>query len=1822
MVFLNGRRLFFLVVIGIFLFSTLFSVLNQTSSFHTSGTLITGAAVAGQGSLTKPAEDIRITDAVTQCGTLTTNAEIANDLNGTNDCLVVGANHLIIDGQGFSIIGNQTGFGIYLNNKDNVTIKNFGLISNFSVGIYMQDCENCTIFNNTIAGSLKSNGYGIQLSSDSYANISNNVINTTGSSSDGINIGNGNHNNTLIFNNITTFNSSSSGVGLMGTSSDDHKVRFNRIFTKGGSRGIYLRGARNFIEGNVINSTGNGITMDSSNRGDNIILNNNITYLGGSEITDTSGNTYINYLIYNNSDGEIRWMNTADGGILKDMEVNSNNNQGIGLGRNIFIGANATAVNLSAFGTGVNSSVNITLKSLSFDEVNIILRAGGYYTDSGSIASAGTDCLDISCFNISYDTGTLLFNSSWPGSFTVQYDGDAPVISSAAVDKVVDVINHSFRLNASVIDSGGVSVVFFTIQSLGNITATANGNEYYVICDKINQCNTTQLVNYTWIMIWANDTFGFMASSSVNLLFNVTPDTESPTIDSPRINSSSINLLKIVRLNVSIADNGNVSEVRFNIEPFGNLTASGYGPEYTEYYVVCNATSVCNTSSAGSFNWTSIWVNDSSNNINTSAVALQFNVSVQCSLAPLTSYTLTNDFTNCSGHGIEVSVNNTILDCAGHWINGTSLNGSYGVYVTADNVTVKNCRIHYFERGISAGEVDESGNAVETVILSTFVNNTIIGPVRNGIFLVGSSSVASRNYVANNTILNSNSTALTSSLSFFSPEAGIYSHYSRYNSYIGNNVSHSQAGFFLQCPGLFQDNYLWNNTYGYGVGHVSNTWQNVSQCNITGGRIIGNANGLFYNFSPTTNITVRDVYFDNNSFDLYDADPGFNRYLYIINSSINKSKIYVGTSFLRSYVKWYVDVNVTNTTGAALSNATVTAYNSIDAVEDIENTSTNGLGRLEVTEFYSTNNAVYYLTPGDIIVHKQNYSRNSSTADLLNKTSASVNISIRRITCGGLLHADTDLMEQQCGAAGYSIGSDEIIIYGGNTNLNGSGTDKGINISAKESVVVQDLTISLFERAVDLEQSNHSRLSNVRLVNNTYGVMFNRSHNNTAYDSIIGNNSFDVYATNDGGTNNSLINVSMDVNNITVVGSASVYKGWYVLVNITINEENTPLGQANVTAYRNDWVLDGEGKTDNSGTVRMELNELKVNSSGISYFSNTSINISFTLAGTTYRNSTTINLTQTNNTVVNLHLILDCTTPANNLALHNDTTFCPGTYAVGRMTAGSPNIILSCETSRTVFDSGGIWLPDGTISEGFDFNSSNVTLKYCSFLNYYQPLDIQDSDNATIFNNSIVTAYNSGIKCYNSDDSNFSNNYISGVSGGSSTNVGGIVLYNCNRTAIVNNTFYGNGNDVVVDRWSRPVTDLLLYWNSFSGTYYFAFGDAHPSILAGVNVTGNYNITVNGSAQGNKYADYCDQGIDNDGDGYADNSTTNTSGDWPYNKTVSSAIYSPNANPTDYGPVVYECITQVTLSSSSGGSGGSSGAAAAGAGAAAAAAPAAPSAPSQGKVQKIGNGYNSAEELLKNMKIDSGLEGEKDTKKLYFSLTNTGDKTAYFESEVKAEKEESFTVYQSKSVEHTAQLLGTGWLPTGNLGKERLTTISLPTDLESFSVSPGETKNIELDIGALSATKRTISFVLKEANSQQDVLEKETVVEPVWGNAVDHISEENLVDIYIVKPEEDAGQEKAYTFEISVIRKESSETPFAGMKSLLGRFLTSPPWEKRVLYSETYGPRTIGREGFIFTQQYKYDCQLYNGKNIILVKTIDEKGNTIVDNEFPLEMSC
>ena len=228
------------------------------------------------------------TVAAVGCGTLNTSTNLDQDITTGGTCFTVGANNIVINGSGYTIKGGATGTGIDTNGFDNITIKNFAGINNFTNGISLTGTVNSTIFNNTIItatadGIDATYGVVVQTSSDSN-NISSNIINATGVLGTGINVLTSSS-NTFMWNIINA--SGADGYGIIvqaaGETAVSNTIDSNNVRTLGlASHGIYLPGGttNNRISSNNITvADAIAINIDTNSHGNNVT--NNIMTVSG-----------------------------------------------------------------------------------------------------------------------------------------------------------------------------------------------------------------------------------------------------------------------------------------------------------------------------------------------------------------------------------------------------------------------------------------------------------------------------------------------------------------------------------------------------------------------------------------------------------------------------------------------------------------------------------------------------------------------------------------------------------------------------------------------------------------------------------------------------------------------------------------------------------------------------------------------------------------------------------------------------------------------------------------------------------------------------------------------------------------------------------------------------------------------------------------------------------------------------------------------------------------------------------------------------------------------------------------------------------------------------------------------------------------------------------------------------------------------------------------------------------------------------------------------------------------------------------------------------
>jgi len=193
------------------------------------------------------------------------------------------------------------------------------------------------------------------------------------------------------------------------------------------------------------------------NSNNNQLLNNEITGNTNREIFDSTGNSYNNSLIYNNSFGEIRWINDSNNGFLKNLSTIGN----IGLTINLSIGNNTVFFNAGAFTFGnINSSANITLYGIdSFGFTDPVIFRNG--------ADCGSDCVNFTAL----DAAIVKFNVTYAGANYTIGEGAANAAPTINVSSISAITPNESGVNYTVFNftvtdtDGGADINFSTAEA-------------------------------------------------------------------------------------------------------------------------------------------------------------------------------------------------------------------------------------------------------------------------------------------------------------------------------------------------------------------------------------------------------------------------------------------------------------------------------------------------------------------------------------------------------------------------------------------------------------------------------------------------------------------------------------------------------------------------------------------------------------------------------------------------------------------------------------------------------------------------------------------------------------------------------------------------------------------------------------------------------------------------------------------------------------------------------------------------------------------------------------------------------------------------------------------------------------------------------------------------------------------------------------------------------------------------------------------------------------------------------------------------------------
>jgi hypothetical protein len=455
---------------------------------------------------------------VSECGTITTNTTLINNLTSTGTCISFGESNIELDCAGYSInysTAGVLGYGVNISGFHNNTVKN------------------CVITEGNSSTSLK---HGVYLTGSAQKNtIQNNTIISLGAGSRGIFLTSAGPLNSILQNNLTS-PSSSAGRGITFDSTNGGSVINNTIISSPTTDGLSFQSSSDiFISNNIIITSANSYTTASISFGpgvDNLTFhNNNLTSLVTS-IYDFSGNSTTSYFIYNNSFGQIEWINDTNGSFLKNMDVTGNN---ITFGGNIQIQNNSILVDTTGFTTSAFNS-NLINSSVKLEFFNV-----GTFVVPTALEN-GVPCGDRCTIPTSITNG-YTFNATFVGNFSMGGDEIIPFVT------IINPINNSNlstnfqEFNATIVESNLDNVLFmFTTNTTPfNVSPTNISNNWST------NVNVTNIVEGVHTMtVFANDTSGNINQSEtvtftvditapvvtiVNTSFNTTNTTPSVTFN-------------------------------------------------------------------------------------------------------------------------------------------------------------------------------------------------------------------------------------------------------------------------------------------------------------------------------------------------------------------------------------------------------------------------------------------------------------------------------------------------------------------------------------------------------------------------------------------------------------------------------------------------------------------------------------------------------------------------------------------------------------------------------------------------------------------------------------------------------------------------------------------------------------------------------------------------------------------------------------------------------------------------------------------------------------------------------------------------------------------------------------------------------------------------------------------------------------------------------------------------------------------------------------------------------------------------------------------
>jgi surface protein/parallel beta-helix repeat protein len=1488
---------------------------------------------------------------VLQCGTLgiaNTIYNLSSNVSSNGTCFMITADNVTLDCKGYWIIyslnGSSDTYGVYTN-KFNTTTRNCNVLDgNYTSG---NTWRNGILYSLANGGRIEnnfvnvSNGLAIYL----YAGANNNILlNNTGAGVTGPGITLYMSSNNVLANNSGLSNSSA--AIYITTASNNNSLTGNTgISTTGAGISVIVNSTNNTLTNNIGRSDTNyGLSIDSNSNYNNLI-NNTVASDDekGIAVLSSSNNSLINNTAFSNTSMGI-YLYYASNSTLTNNVGLSNSSIGIYVYssyNDVLISNNGTSN--SSMGVYVyNSSNNILMRNTGFSNSNI----GIYLSSARNNNLSENNGTSISYYGIEIEAssnnnvviGNIGASSSGSGLLMHTSSNNTLISNVGASSSNIGIYIYSSSNNILISNNGttnnesGIQITLSSNNTLINNSGRSFSNSGIFMDSSTENVLTNN--NGT-----SNASRGIFLVSSNNNILTSNRGT-SNTMGGIQISTSYNNTLTN-NVGTSTEDLGIYLYSSYNNSLIGNSVSGAYGYSFerTNYTIISD----CGTTFASS----SYEVYITSDN-----------------------FSVENRFINCSYNTSKELVTGTGNNIIRQWYFDVNIINNSGSPVDGANVTLYNSTgaVIYSALTNTSGNINrttisEYTNLGGTKAFSTPHNVTVTksGYTQNTTTYNISST---KNTFANLTL----SETPAQQCGSLATANAIYNLTSNVSSQ-GLCFIINAANVTLDCQGYSIIHSLNGSGAGYGI-FSSQFNTTIKNCNIVDGNqssnlttrhgvfFIGNNRSTLMNNVVITNNSIGIVIYTDSNFNTLinnTAASNTNRGIFFYSSSNNTLVSNSGTSNSNEGIYIYNSSNNILTSNNGVSNSSYGL--------DIELSSNNNL-----TNNNGTSNSSFGIRLAAQAV-------NNTLTGNRGTSNSSIGI-ILSVVSNDTLISNIGVSTSDLGIYIYQSSNNNIIsnngsstdgqgIYMEQSSNNTLNSNYGASNSSKGIILVQSSNNSLINNTGQsnsnyglylTSSSNNTLLNNTGISNSSYGILLVSADNNSIISNFgISNTSFGIYlyissynnlnSNNASGTygyylanssynqisdcaytfgsngyikvednnfsyGNIVLNCSYNMSQEIVNGTSNyLIRQWYFEANIT-NSSASPVDGANVTVYNSTGAVIYSALTNASGNIDRTTITEYTNLGGTRAFS-TPHNVTVIKSGYT-QNTTTYNISTTNNTIANIVLSETSEQQCGTLAIANTIyNLTSNVSSQGTcFTISAQNVTLDCQGNWITYSINGNAYTYGIYSDKFNttimncnvidgnISSVNDTRHAIMFYNsgggildnntvnvsYGRAISFFNSSNQIIINNKAISQTNFGIRIYASLNATLINN-----TGTSGANVGIYIELSNNNTLINNEGSSNMAYGICLELSSNNfLTNNNGSSNSSRGTQFTALNN---SILIGNIGTSNsdFGIRVFNSTNNNLTNNI---GISNSSSGIAlyaalNNTFTNNTG----RSNLNSGIY-------------------------------------------------------------------------------------------------------------------------------------------------------------------------------------------------------------------------------------------------------------------------------------------------------------------------------------------